>query len=151
MKRIWPFAWRAALLGLVITLASFGFKQQTAQAQPKGSATSDTVIIDTGDALEGFDVPISTTPVLLGASGSTAKKVWRVRTFQVTGTPYTVWMSTFSGAYGTGAGWYVLGSTGSWTTRGQAAVYGVLDPAAGAGTGTIKGPYEYQAGEAPKR
>jgi hypothetical protein len=120
-------------------------------AGPRRGYYADAVAIDTGNKLGGFSVSVgTTTPVLLCASANTNDIGYRIRTFQVTGTSYNVWMGTHSAiSYGTGAGWYVAGSTGSFTTRSQGAVYGVLDPSAGAGTATIVGPYEYQSGEHP--
>lgn len=120
-------------------------------AQGLDSRVSNGVVVDTGNTIGGFSVTVSTpSKTLLSASGATLTRIWRLRTFQVTGTTYMVWMSSHStGSYGQGGGWYVAGSTGSFTTRSQGAIYGILSPAAGSGTGTIKGPFEYQAGEQP--
>jgi hypothetical protein len=123
----------------------------SAWGQGLENRVSKGVVVDTGNQAGGFSVTVSTpSKTLLSASGVTSNLIWRKRTFQVTGTPYNVWMSTFStGAYGSGAGWYVQGSTGSYTTSSQSQYYGILDPSAGAGTGVIKGPFEFQNGEHP--
>lgn len=121
-------------------------------AEPKGTRTSSGIIIDTGDFIGGFNVTVGTsTAVLLSSSGFNAGHIWRLRTFQVTGTAFSVWMSSAPSTYGSGGGWYVLGSTTSYSTRSQAAIYGILDPAAGSGTAIIKGPFEYHNGEVPAR
>ncbi len=122
-------------------------------ADRKGTRQSTGVIIDTGDTLSGFNVTLSTAATtLISQSGTSAHVLYRLRTFQVTGTAYNVWMTTYTPAvWNSGAGWLVYGSTGAYTTRSQAAVYGVLDPAAGSGTAVIHGPYEYQRGEVPNQ
>ena len=136
---------------MYLTLLLIFFGVGVAKADPKGKSWAQPVLIDTGNFLGGFDVAIDTFPVVkLSDSGETAGVIWRARTFQVTDSSYAVWVGTHSGiVWGTGAGWFILGSTGSYTTRSQAVLYGVLDPAAGAGAATINGPYEYQAGEMP--
>lgn len=116
----------------------------------KGKNWAQPVVIDTGDGSGGFNVTLGTTTALISQSGSDANVVWRIRTFQTTGN-YTVWMGTYTPlSYGSGAGWYVGKSTASYTTRSQAAYYGLIDPAAGSATISIKGPYEYQIGEMPQ-
>lgn len=122
-------------------------------AGKRRAITSDPVIIDTGNGIGGFSVTVTTAaPVLLSASAYTSQVDYRIRTFQVTNTSYNVWFTTSpSGAYGEGGGWYVAGSTGSYTTRSQAAIYGILDSAAGSGSAIIKGPYEYEVGQTLNR
>lgn len=138
------------ILAVVFVLGSAG--DGLLQARGIGTRDSATVVIDTGDCAGGFNVSVgSSTTVLISSSAANEKKVWRIRTFQVTDSPYNVWMGTYTPlTWGSGAGWFVYGSTGSYSTRSQAAYYGVLDPAAGSGTATIQGPFEYQCGEVPK-
>jgi hypothetical protein len=138
----------AAVLAVVVA----GPAGRSAEARPIGTRTSSTVVLDTGDGLGGFSVSVGTsTTVLLSSAAADADVVWRLRTFQVTGSSYDVWMGTYTPlTYGSGAGWYVAGSSGSYTTRSQAAVYGILNPSAGAGTAAVKGPYEFHLGEVPK-
>lgn len=143
---------KKALLIIGLTVAAFLAVHQ-GQANDLGTRTSSRVTLDMGDFAGGFNVTVSTpSAVLISSSGINALVIWRSRTFQVTGTPYNVWMTTYpSSAWNSGAGWMVAGSTGSYTTRSQAAYYGILDPAAGSGTAKVRGPYEYQAGEVPAR
>lgn len=137
---------------LILALAMLGAVSGPLHARSIDTRGSGTTVIDTGDCSGGFNVSVgSATTVLISSSAANEKKIWRVRTFQVTDSPYNLWMGTYTPlTFGSGAGWFVPGSTGSYTTRNQSAYYGVLDPAAGAGTATIQGPFEYQCGEVPK-
>lgn len=143
MKRLWLFA-----VALAVMLAAGG-----AEARVIGSRTSETVVVDTGDQLGGFNVSVGTsTTVLISSSGFNAHIIWRLRTVQVTKSPYELWIGTYTPlSWASGAGWLVAGSTGAYTTRSQGPLYGILNPAAGAGTCTIQGPFEYQAGEVPSQ
>jgi hypothetical protein len=151
--KFWRWYWSSgpALLVTCVVCAILAAGRCELQARPIGARTSSPMVLDTGNAAGGFDVTVGTSStVLISASGATAGKVWRVRTFQVTGVPYAVWITTYSAStWNSGAGWLVLGSTGSWTTNSQAAYYGKLDPTAGASTAVIHGAYEYEAGETP--
>jgi hypothetical protein len=125
-----------------------------AAAAPRnlGGRTAAPVHEDDGENLAGVDIQIGTsTPVLVSSSAANADRVYRRRGFQNTAGPYHVFLATYSGVtYGSGPGWYIQGSTGSWETQNQAAIYGILDPAAGAATQRIKGWVEYNAGEVPR-